>query len=73
MPEVEDRDILVRESAEYRTLLMQHRGYEERLEALQRKPFLSSQEQVERSDIKKHKLRLRDRMEELARGLRPGR
>lgn len=52
---------------EYRRLLAQHRDFESRLSELQRKRFLSAQEQIEQTNLKKYKLRLKDRMAELHR------
>ena len=69
MREADIREALARESSEYRALHDQHRDFETRLSELARKPFLNTQEQVERTNIKKHKLRLKDQMEELARRL----
>jgi uncharacterized protein YdcH (DUF465 family) len=65
--DVEIRDVLVRENDEYRRLYEKHQGFEERLAALNGRVFLSDQEQLESTKIKKEKLRLKDRMAAIAR------
>jgi uncharacterized protein YdcH (DUF465 family) len=52
---------------EYSQLLAQHHQYESRLGELAEKAVLSDDEQVEESTLKKKKLQLKDRMQELAR------
>jgi len=64
-----DADVLARESPEYRRLSEKHRLFEERLEKLNARPFLSEQEKVEAVNLKKQKLALKDRMAEIARDL----
>ena len=56
---------------EYRQLEAQHHQYESRLGELAEKVVLSDDEQVEESTLKKKKLQLKDRMQEIARR-RPG-
>jgi hypothetical protein len=46
-----------------------HRALEERLRELGRRPFLTPREQVEVAEIKKHKLRAKDELMALRRGL----
>lgn len=65
--DAEIRNVLVRENDEYRRLYEKHRGFEERLAALNGRVFLSDQEQLETTRIKKEKLRLKDRMAAIAR------
>jgi uncharacterized protein YdcH (DUF465 family) len=55
---------------EYRQLEMQHHEYESRLGELAHKAVLSDEEQVEETTLKKKKLQLKDRMQEIARRLR---
>jgi uncharacterized protein YdcH (DUF465 family) len=55
---------------EYRRLEMQHHEYESRLGELAHKAVLSDEEQVEETTLKKKKLQLKDRMQEIARRLR---
>jgi hypothetical protein len=52
---------------EYRQLEQQHHQYESRLGELAEKAVLSDEEQVEESTLKKKKLQLKDRMQELSR------
>jgi uncharacterized protein YdcH (DUF465 family) len=58
-------EILVQQSPEYRTLLEQHRTLESRLEELSSRLYLSDTEKVEEVTLKKKKLALKDRMQEL--------
>jgi uncharacterized protein YdcH (DUF465 family) len=52
---------------EYRQLAEQHHQYESRLGELADKAVLSDDEQLEEATLKKKKLQLKDRMQELAR------
>ena len=52
---------------EYRQLEAQHHEYESRLGELAEKVVLSDDEQLEESTLKKKKLQLKDRMQEIAR------
>src|SRR5687768_8368363 len=63
---VDARDRLVREHEEYRRLYEKHRSFEEKLEKLNSRLFLSDEEKVEAITLKKHKLALKDRMAEIA-------
>lgn len=54
-------------SDEYRQLEVQHHEYEGRLGELADKAVLSDEEQVEETMLKKKKLQLKDRMQEIAR------
>jgi uncharacterized protein YdcH (DUF465 family) len=63
----EVREFLTRENEEYRRLREKHRGFEERLTALNSKAFLSEQEKIETTRLKKEKLQLKDRMTAIAR------
>jgi uncharacterized protein YdcH (DUF465 family) len=62
----------VRGDDEYRKLEEQHHEYESRLGELASKAVLNDEEQVEETTLKKKKLHLRDRMEEIARQARAG-
>ena len=57
----------VKADAEYSQLLAQHHQYESRLGELAEKAVLSDDEQVEESTLKKKKLQLKDKMQELSR------
>ncbi len=63
---------LARGDEEYRQLEAQHHGYENRLGELADKAVLSDAEQVEEITLKKKKLQLKDRMQEIARRYRVG-
>jgi uncharacterized protein len=52
---------------EYRQLEAQHHEFESRLGELADKAVLSDEEQVEETLLKKKKLQLKDRMQEIAR------
>lgn len=51
----------------FRNLVMQHHELDERLHSLTSKPYLSEAEQFEEITLKKKKLHLKDRMEEILR------
>jgi uncharacterized protein YdcH (DUF465 family) len=55
---------LIATSEEFRALAAQHSQYHKELEALEAKPHLSDEEQVEEQRLKKVKLRLKDQMNE---------
>jgi uncharacterized protein YdcH (DUF465 family) len=61
---------LVRGDEEYRQLEAQHHHFESRLGELAEKAVLSDDEQVEEITLKKKKLQLKDRMQEIARRYR---
>ena len=61
---------LVRGDEEYRHLETQHHEYESRLGELADKAVLSDDEQVEETMLKKKKLQVKDRMEEISRRYR---
>ena len=61
------RSRLTKESSEFRDLKEQHRGFETRLIELQQKSFLNDEERTEEKLLKKRKLALKDRMEEIVR------
>jgi uncharacterized protein YdcH (DUF465 family) len=55
------------QSDEYRQLEAQHHEYESRLGELAEKAVLSDEEQVEETTLKKKKLQVKDRMQEIVR------
>jgi uncharacterized protein YdcH (DUF465 family) len=57
---------------EYARLHAEHRDHESRLQVLAGKPRLSEEEELEEKRLKKEKLRIKDRMEAIARVHRPG-
>jgi uncharacterized protein YdcH (DUF465 family) len=58
------------ENEEFRRLREEHRGYEQELEDLKRRPFLSPDQQWRISELKKLKLIGKDRMEAIIRQAR---
>jgi hypothetical protein len=66
------RDDLLNGNEEYRRLEQQHHAYESRLNLLLEKAVLNDDEQVEEVTLKKKKLQLKDRMQEIARQARGG-
>jgi len=58
---------LLQSDEEFRTLATQHHELEERLHNLSSKSYLSDTEQLEEVTLKKKKLQLKDRMEEILR------
>ena len=58
---------LLQSNEEFRSLATQHHELEERLHNLSSKSYLSDTEQLEEVTLKKKKLQLKDRMEEILR------
>ncbi len=58
---------LLQSDEEFRSLTTQHHELEERLHNLSSKSYLSDSEQLEEITLKKKKLQLKDRMEEILR------
>jgi hypothetical protein len=58
---------LLQSDEEFRNLATQHHELEERLQSLSSKSYLSNTEQIEEVTLKKKKLHLKDRMEEILR------
>ena len=52
---------------DYRRLEIKHRGYDERLEELRTRKFLTEDEKLEEVKLKKLKLALKDQMEAITR------
>ncbi|MFL6299074.1 MAG: DUF465 domain-containing protein [Terriglobales bacterium] len=59
------KDELMASDETYRRLAQEHSQYAQRLESLVTKRFLSEEEQVEETRLKKLKLRLKDQMEQI--------
>ena len=55
--------------ANYDELQAQHRDYEKRLEEIKSKSWLTPEEEIEEKRLKKLKLSLKDRMEQLRRAV----
>ena len=60
--DAELREQLLKDNAEYRRLAAEHQYYNDKLEDLTNKHFLSEEEQLEEKTLKKKKLMLKDQM-----------
>jgi len=65
-------EALADQDPEYRRLHDEHRNHEERLQVLAAKSRLSEDEEIEEKRLKKEKLLIKDKMEEIARTHREG-
>jgi uncharacterized protein YdcH (DUF465 family) len=63
--DTQDTAGLLETSDEYRQLAARHHELDDRLKELARKHYLSNDEQLEEVTLKKRKLHLKDRMEEI--------
>jgi uncharacterized protein YdcH (DUF465 family) len=61
------RNRLLSNDQEFRELAEKHHDLDARLHSLTSKPYLSDSEQFEETQIKKRKLHLKDRMEDILR------
>jgi uncharacterized protein YdcH (DUF465 family) len=61
------KERLLQSDHEFRDLSTRHHELEQRLHELENRHFLTEPEQLEESQIKKQKLRLKDRMEDILR------
>lgn len=59
--------LLLQNDDQYRQLSAEHHELDHRLHELTDKPYLSTSEQLEEVTLKKRKLALKDRMEEMTR------
>jgi hypothetical protein len=73
MQEKELREIMLRESEEFKKLHQQHQKFEKKLEKFKSKSFLTEDEKLEEKELKKKKLALKDRMYFLMREYRKSR
>ncbi len=60
--EAELREQLLKDSEEYKRLAAEHQYYDDKLEELSNKHFLSAEEQLQEKTLKKKKLLLKDQM-----------
>ena len=73
MSEQQDlKDLVMQTDEEYHQLATQHHELDNRLHQLTDKPYLSEPEQLEEVNLKKRKLQLKDRMEDILRRRRQG-
>lgn len=68
MSDKEIADQLIKENEEYRKLDEEHRDLENILLEIDRKVYLTTEEEVERKRVQKLKLLKKDRMAEIVRG-----
>jgi len=61
------KELLLQTDEEFHTLAARHHELEDRLNELTSKHYLSQPEQVEEVNLKKQKLQLKDRMENILR------
>lgn len=61
------KTLLLESDAEYKELAARHRELEQRLHELSHRHYLSEPEKVEEVTLKKQKLQLKDRMEDIVR------
>jgi len=66
------KDLVMQTDEEYHQLATQHHELDDRLHQLTDKPYLSEPEQLEEVNLKKRKLQLKDRMEDILRRHRQG-
>lgn len=68
MPDSQDlKEQLLRTDAEYRELYQLHHELDEQLRSMSGSPHLSDGEQLEEIRLKKRKLQIKDRMEDIVR------
>ena len=68
MPIAQDlKEQLLRTDAEYRELYQLHHELDEQIRSMSSHPHLSDSEQLEEVRLKKRKLQLKDRMEDIVR------
>ena len=61
------KELLLKTDEEFRQLATQHHELDDRLHELSTKPYLSEPEQLEEVTLKKRKLQIKDRMEDILR------
>ncbi len=61
----EIREHLMASDAEFQRLAQEHSRYEAQLEQLSKTPYLSSEDLLQQTTLKKLKLRVKDKMEQL--------
>ena len=65
--DTESIEALLPKNGELRELSVEHHKLDERLEELTKRHFLSKPEQVEQTNLKKLKLKIKDRIEDIVR------
>jgi uncharacterized protein YdcH (DUF465 family) len=67
LPQDEEKAAFIRQDAAYQQLVSEHHALEERLRHLSAQTYLSSDQQLTETTLKKRKLALKDQIEALAR------
>ncbi|MEJ2695203.1 MAG: DUF465 domain-containing protein [Candidatus Sulfobium sp.] len=70
MKEQEIADNLARENVEFKKLMEEHHSLEDMLSEIDKKIYLTAEEEVERKKLQKKKLLKKDKMAELIRDFR---
>ncbi len=65
MDDSKTRSLLHEENEEFRRLEEKHRQYEKELESIPDLAFLSPEQQLQKKELKKRKLQIKDKMHEL--------
>jgi len=65
MKDSEIKELLVKNSEEFKKIYEEHQDFEKQLKNFQEKHFLTSEEELEVKKIKKKKLILKDKMQKL--------
>jgi uncharacterized protein YdcH (DUF465 family) len=65
------RELLLQSDEEFRDLALKHHELDDRLHELSSRPYLSESEQLEEVQLKKRKLQLKDKVEDILRNHRP--
>jgi uncharacterized protein YdcH (DUF465 family) len=66
IPQEDSRQKLLEVDGEYERLAREHSEYETRLEHLSKSPYRSAEDLLQEIELKKRKLRIKDRMEQIA-------
>jgi uncharacterized protein YdcH (DUF465 family) len=61
------RELLLQSDEEFRELALKHHELDDRLHELSSRPYLSESEHLEEVQLKKRKLQLKDKMEDILR------
>lgn len=62
MEERELKELMIKQSEEFRKLYEEHQQCEKKLDLFKEKSFLTDEEKLEEKDLKKKKLALKDKM-----------
>jgi uncharacterized protein YdcH (DUF465 family) len=59
------KEILIEKNSEFKDLYLKHQEFEEKLQSFQQKKTKNEADVVEEQNLKKHKLQLKDAMQEM--------